>query len=103
MPERGFAMSTTYGFGSSPDCCSTVREGQLYLVSCAETKAEGLWSPAEQGTLQAWQAEHGAAHQAKFEDELRRESYAERRRTARYIYRTTEPGDARRRGIGAYL
>jgi hypothetical protein len=70
-------MGTTYLYHGSPDCCTTVREGQLYLVACAETKAEGLWSPAEQGTFEAWQTEHTAAHEAKFKDELRRQRYAE--------------------------
>lgn len=69
------------------------------LVSCKETGWEGLWSTTESGTMAEAAAEHKAAHSRR--DEAR--EYAWHRANALSIYRSTEPGNPARRGIGAYL
>jgi hypothetical protein len=84
-------------------CCTDVRDGQLHLVSCTVTGVEMVWSPAEMGTLDSAMAEHHAAHDAAREEERRRQQHAADYHWAHHIYRTTEPGDPRRRGIGPYL
>lgn len=82
---------------------TTTADGQTFLVQCATTGAEGIWSPGEAGTFQAWCDEHQAAHERHDDDQYRRETWRIMRQSAVHTYRTTEPGDPRRRGIGAFL
>lgn len=84
-------------------CCTSVADRQLFLVTCRETGAEGIWSPGESGTFDQWEKEHDEAHLRKVDDDIRREMSRDLRRWALHTYRTTEPGDSRRRGIGPYL
>lgn len=72
---------------------------QTFLVTCATTGLETIWSPSELGTYRAACTEHRAAHEAR-EAALER---ARLRANAHRIYRTTEVGDPARRGIGVYL
>lgn len=85
--------------GHADQCERRVVDGQYVLATCVETKAEGIFSGLEPKSLTDWDREHRAAHDRL--DAQRRT--AEAFRQARYIYRTTEPGDPARRGIGAYL
>jgi hypothetical protein len=92
-----------YGFAGAPTCCTSVRDGQDHLVTCTELGIEGIWSPTEPESLAAWDAEHHGAHVAQMDRQLRQQEYAAAWQRAQHIYRTTEPGEPRRRGIGAYL
>lgn len=83
--------------------CIDVQEGQVHIVQCPQTGQEYIYDLTEQGTIFDAMAEHEAAHRIleRRTDEAR--EYAFRRAQAHQIYRTTEPGDPARRGIGAYL
>lgn len=78
---------------------TVTKHGQAFLVTCATTGLETIWSPSELGTYRAACAEHREAHEA-------REAALERARARAHairIYNTTEVGHPARRGIGAYL
>lgn len=82
------------------DCLiSTALGNNVTHVRCNTTGFEDLWSTRESGTYKAMVEAHVDAHdRARFAAAHRHAV-----RTARRIYRTTEPGDRARRGIGAYL
>lgn len=84
-------------------CCQDNQIGQDHIVTCTYTGAEMIWSPTEPETLKSAMAEHHAAHDKAGSDRTRARQLAEATASARYIYRTTEPGNSARRGIGAYL
>lgn len=43
-------------------CETQTVDGQIVLVRCAETGAEGIWSGSEYGTVHEWRREHEEAH-----------------------------------------
>lgn len=83
--------------------CTEVRDGQIHIITCPVVGGEYIWSPTEPGTLDSAMAEHEGSHRIleRRTDEAR--EYAFRRAQAHHIYRTTEPGNPARQGIGAYL
>ena len=89
--------------GTREDCETSARFGQVMITTCSATGVEGIWSGSESGTLTAWEAEHRHAHDKQMNERCHAENMRNRYSNARHIYRTTEPGDPRRRGIGAYL
>jgi len=90
-------------FGLGGPCCAQEQIGLFYLVTCTVTGAEMIWSPNEDGTLGAAWEEHNKAHDTLFDRQAFAREAALQRAVAHQIYRTTEPGDPARRGIGAYL